>query len=293
MPLVKGTCSNCIKHCTFFYICTNLGKRIIQIAQAWPKKPPISFQALLDLQETLAKPIKSYFKFSFSKRRKCSRKVQKACDLWKDLHYTLYAETLLLFKRWKVCPACKINAPPMFPTAKGSLRLCLGGWEDKLHCQVATGKIWETLQSLLAHLSPHFHLYKLSPCLGNVMLWRKDNKFYPCLKRPCIFKLGWNKDRYSPKPFQKCINNPNGCTSNINALMLIFLCYTWGSSTSNYTREESGPLNQAFTISAPDKLLHLHQQISVAQLTTSSWQLPHWGTSASSASWILPFLFAV
>lgn len=49
--------------------------------------------------------------------------------------------------------------------------------------------------------------------------------------------------------------------------MLIFLYSTWGNSTSssNYTREESGPQNRAFTIdSAPDKLLHLHQQISIA-----------------------------
>lgn len=57
------------------------------------------------------------------------------------------------------------------------------------------------------------------------------------------------------------------CTSNINAFMLIFLYYAWGkcTSSSNYTRKESGLQKQAFTIySAPDKLLHLCQQMSIA-----------------------------
>lgn len=70
------------------------------------------------------------------------------------------------------------------------------------------------------------------------------------------------KDQYSSKPFQP---PKKVCTSNINAFILIFLYYAWGKRTSNYKRKESGLQKQAFTIySAPDKLLHLCQQMSIA-----------------------------
>lgn len=190
MSLVKGTYSNYISVLCKYRKKWSLGSGIFQIAQARWEKSPVSFLALLNHQETLARPQQdTLFRFS--------RFLKKKKVLFRSIKGWRFVEGL-------ACMNSNRTVPPMqkycCSKADGNLGLSV----ELLKCCFRSSSSYTKQRTSWTFLT---HSKSLLRLVKEMQLLRQANRAQPSIKRMRLAKFeGGNASSYNKfQPQQQII----------------------------------------------------------------------------------------